>query len=128
MKDPVYENKQYNATIIYSSSETQRPVNPKFVNRVKYVGSEDTKWETATSSSPEKCSVLIHDLNQTDSGNYSFRFVGKGEYKWVIQPFTSLTVAGKYKDQNTENNLHILKFILYTKYSMTIDFLKCIFY
>ncbi|XP_013130375.1 B-cell receptor CD22 isoform X1 [Oreochromis niloticus] len=91
MKDPVYENQQYNATIIYSSSKTQRPVNPQFVNRVKYVGSEDTKWKTL--SSPEKCSVLIHDLNKTDSGNYSFRFVGEGNYKWVIQPFTSLTVA-----------------------------------
>lgn len=112
MKDPVYVNQQYNATIIYSSSKTERPVNPQFVNRVKYVGSEDTKWITL--SSPEKCSVLIHDLKKTDSGNYSFRFVGEGNYKWVTQPFTSLIVAGKYKDQNTENNLHILKFILYT--------------
>lgn len=126
MKDPVYENQQYNATIIYSSSKTERPVNPQFVNRVKYVGSEDTKWKNVPSGSPEKCSVLIHNLKITDSGNYSFRFVGEGKYKWVTNPFTSLTVAGKYKDQNTENNLHILKFILYT-YSMTIEFLKCIF-
>uniref|UniRef100_A0A3Q4MMY7 B-cell receptor CD22 n=1 Tax=Neolamprologus brichardi TaxID=32507 RepID=A0A3Q4MMY7_NEOBR len=43
--------------------------------------------------SPEKCSVLIHDLKITDSGNYSFRFVGEGTYKWVTKPFTSLTVA-----------------------------------
>ncbi|XP_030605296.1 B-cell receptor CD22-like [Archocentrus centrarchus] len=93
MKDAIWtEGKDYSATIIYSSNKTQQPVSPHFAKRVEYVGSPSKSWGNGKSSEPYTwCSILIQDLKKTDTGNYSFRFIGRE--KWVTKPFMNLTVT-----------------------------------
>lgn len=96
MKDALwnYAKEEYvNATVIYSTNKSLRPVSPDFATRVTYNGSSSSNWQY-TSSSPKLCNILICDLNTTDSGNYLFRFLGKD--KWVTKPL-NLTVKGKNK-------------------------------
>lgn len=99
MKDALWseKNKTFNATIIYSENKSLHPVSPEFATRVKYIGSPSAGWNSHTS--PKLCSISICDLNKTDSGIYSFRFLGKE--KWVTNS-VNLTVQGMYNDQNTK--------------------------
>lgn len=99
MKDGLWskKNEAYNATIIYSTNRSSHPVSPEFATRVTYIGSPPAGWKSYTS--PKLCSISICDLNKTDSGNYSFRFLG--EDKWVTKS-VNLTVQGMYNDQNTK--------------------------
>ncbi|CAI5662093.1 unnamed protein product [Oreochromis niloticus] len=91
MKDAVWINGSFSATTIFSSSESKHPVNAHFAKRVKYVGSLSTSWKNAPS---QWCSILIDDLNKTDTGNYSFRYVGTSQNDiWTTQPFMNLTVT-----------------------------------
>lgn len=74
--------KDFNATIIYSTNNSLRPVSPDFADRVHYTGSPFSSWRNSYRSTP-KCSILICNLNKTDSGNYSFRYVGSvSSEKW----------------------------------------------
>ncbi|KAM9309971.1 B-cell receptor CD22 [Pholidichthys leucotaenia] len=79
MKDSNWtKNQGFIATIVYSTDESKRQIHPDYAKRVKYTGSDSL---TYSSSRRPSCSILICDLNTTDSGNYSFRFVGSK--KWV---------------------------------------------
>lgn len=89
--------KDFNATIIYSTNNSLRPVSPDFADRVHYTGSPFSSWRNSYRSTP-KCSILICNLNKTDSGNYSFRYVGSvSSEKWKTN-VVNLTVEGKHKD------------------------------
>lgn len=91
MKDAVWINGSFSATTIFSSSKSKHPVNAHFAKRVKYVGSPSISWKNPPS---QWCSILIHDLNKTDTGNYSFRYVGTSQNDiWTTQPFMNLTVT-----------------------------------
>ncbi|XP_037532723.1 B-cell receptor CD22 [Nematolebias whitei] len=92
MKDGVYadEDKAYTATIIYSTNESKRPVSPQFKNRVSYTGSPTTNWWKYSRS--QSCSILICDLNKTDSGNYQLRYISEN-FKWVTNPPTILKIT-----------------------------------
>lgn len=84
MKDAEWTGSNYSATIIYSTNSKLRPVSRDFVGRVKY----------NDGSSQKQCSILISNLNRTDSGNYSFRYIGK--LKWATPTALNLTVTGKW--------------------------------
>ncbi|XP_039974388.1 B-cell receptor CD22 isoform X2 [Xiphias gladius] len=91
MKDAKYIDKDYVATIIYSTNISQRPVSPDFVDRVQYIGSSSLsrKIKYASSSGP-LCGILICNLTKADNGQYSFRFVGKA--LWATKKNSTLTV------------------------------------
>ncbi|XP_058655738.1 B-cell receptor CD22 isoform X2 [Onychostoma macrolepis] len=72
-KDPIYsKEKVFDGTIVYSSTK-ERPQSPDYSNRVIYItnatsqGNKQEYWI--------KCDLRITNLQKTDSGNYSFRFV-----------------------------------------------------
>lgn len=104
IKGAIWVNKtELTGTVIYSTNSAVRPVSRDFADRVNYTGSPSSSWSSYDSRSPKLCSILICNLNKTDSGNYSFRFVGKPEtYKWITEPAVILTVSGEYKNLNTE--------------------------
>ncbi|XP_068997381.1 B-cell receptor CD22 isoform X1 [Embiotoca jacksoni] len=94
MKDAKYNGrtKTFDATIVYSSDQVQRPVSQGFENRVNYTGSLSSTW---TNVSPqESCSIMLCGLNKTDSGNFSFRYIhrSKTDIKWVTEPGINLKV------------------------------------
>nr|XP_046255908.1 B-cell receptor CD22 [Scatophagus argus]XP_046255909.1 B-cell receptor CD22 [Scatophagus argus] len=95
MKNPRYDdiNKRFNATIIYSTNSLLRPVSPDYATRVKYIGDPSETW-SKTPYSRKFCSILICDLNNTDSANYSFRFVEERENGkiWATK-YVNLTVT-----------------------------------
>ncbi|XP_047454724.1 B-cell receptor CD22 [Mugil cephalus] len=97
MKDPVYNmtKKDFDATIIYSSQESERPVSPDFANRTTYIDSSSWKSIPARIYDYSQCSILICNLNKTDSGNYSFRYVDKQNKcnTWATKPEANLTVV-----------------------------------
>lgn len=93
MKNRNWTANDYNGTIIYSTNSSEREVSPNFIDRVKYVGSPSPEWLQRSYKSPKLCSILICNLNKTDSGNYSFRFVGS--VKWATEEEAILTVEGK---------------------------------
>ncbi|XP_035528337.1 B-cell receptor CD22 isoform X2 [Morone saxatilis] len=92
MKNGYWNGHNFTATIIYSTNESKRPVSPDYAARVEYIGSPSSSWEVYPSPPKPLCSILICDLNKTDSGNYSFRFAGIGRNKWVTKNVT-LTVT-----------------------------------
>ncbi|XP_059369942.1 B-cell receptor CD22-like [Carassius carassius] len=71
-KDAIYlKDKMFNGTIVYSNTE-ERPQSPDYFSRVEYI----------TDATPEKkqedwlkCDLRITNLQKTDSGNYTFRFI-----------------------------------------------------
>ncbi|XP_034730813.1 B-cell receptor CD22 [Etheostoma cragini] len=90
IKNPTWHDMVLTGTVIYSTDESVRRVNSDFAARVKYTGSPpDLSWNNALQ--PELCSILICNLNKTDSGDYAFRFVGKE--KWITKPAVILTVT-----------------------------------
>lgn len=101
MKDSNWNGSVYIGTVIYSTDTSLRPVSPDFAGRVKYIGSPSSHWQSRPQDSKILCSILICNLTTTDSGSYSFRFVGKYKEKWKTDE-VNLTVTGKYKDQNTK--------------------------
>ncbi|XP_071376427.1 B-cell receptor CD22-like [Centroberyx affinis] len=83
------EMRDYDATIIYSNTaERQSHVSQDLAARVKYIGSPSF----SSSSKNPTCSIVINNLQKTDSGIYSFRF--DGNRKWVTKPGVNLTVEG----------------------------------
>lgn len=103
IKDGEYvdDKKSYEGTILYSTSEAQRPVSPQFKDRVEYTGSPSASWNTYVTN-PQYCSILICQLNKTDSGKYQFRFVENelGTNKWITQNPSELIVTGKFKSRH----------------------------
>ncbi len=99
MKDAVYDEdkKDFNATVIFSTDNTSRPVSPDFASRVIDIHSLECKGTTFSS---KWCSIRICNLTKTDSGNYSVRYVSPA-LKWKTTE-VNLKVKGKCKDQNTE--------------------------
>ena len=99
MKDANWtEEKKFVAIIIASTNELKRPVSPLYKNRTHGFDSSPTNGNHASFQSKMPCSILICDLNKSDSGNYSFRFeensnTGK---KWVTNPAANLTIKGEY--------------------------------
>ncbi|XP_061573322.1 hemicentin-2 [Cololabis saira] len=93
MKDATWkdETKDYVATIIYSTDESKRPVDPLFKYRVRQMDSSPL-WSRSTSAAEKLCNILICDLQKNDSGNYLFRFHGV-QNKWATKPGTNLTVV-----------------------------------
>ncbi|XP_035862371.1 B-cell receptor CD22 isoform X2 [Sander lucioperca] len=81
IKNPHWSVNDFTGTIIYSTNETVRPVSSDFADRVKYTGSPSLSWNNRPRSPPVLCSILICNLNKTDSGNYAFRFVGTKVWK-----------------------------------------------
>ncbi|XP_077063904.1 B-cell receptor CD22-like isoform X2 [Siphateles boraxobius] len=88
-KDPNFakDSQMFDGTIVYSNTD-ERPQSPDYSNRVKYI-------TNVTSTTKEnvwiQCNLLITDLQKTDSGNYSFRFIGsKDKY---ISKAMNLTVT-----------------------------------
>uniref|UniRef100_A0A3P8RZA3 B-cell receptor CD22 n=1 Tax=Amphiprion percula TaxID=161767 RepID=A0A3P8RZA3_AMPPE len=91
MKDPKWTNSEsrFSGTIIYSTNQTIRPLSLDFKNRVTFTCTPNI---TETSFEKSQCNILICDLNKMDSGNYSFRFVGK-DHKWMAKPERRLKVT-----------------------------------
>lgn len=81
--------KNFTGTIVNSNMKAQTPA-PEFADRVKYIGS--VNFGRATQSD---CSLLINNLEKTDSGIYKFRYIGETD-KWMSEPGLSLTVEGKF--------------------------------
>uniref|UniRef100_A0A8D2ZU53 B-cell receptor CD22 n=1 Tax=Scophthalmus maximus TaxID=52904 RepID=A0A8D2ZU53_SCOMX len=91
MKDAQWDviKNDYNATVIYSTNNSERPVDPDFVKRVTYIGSPSLKYNGNPSPKP-LCSISIRDLKKNDSGEYSFRFVGQNT--WHTKSSSNLIV------------------------------------
>lgn len=100
MKDAKWNQtaKDFAATVIYSTNNSMRSVSPDFVGRVTYIGSSSADWNRASSlKQTVQCSILICNLKKNDSGEYSFRFVGKTkEVVWVTKKNVTLKVQGTY--------------------------------
>ncbi|XP_041797521.1 B-cell receptor CD22 isoform X2 [Chelmon rostratus] len=92
MKDSNWNGSVYIGTVIYSTDTSLRPVSPDFAGRVKYIGSPSSHWQSRPQDSKILCSILICNLTTTDSGSYSFRFVGKYKEKWKTDE-VNLTVT-----------------------------------
>ncbi|KAI3360573.1 hypothetical protein L3Q82_002441 [Scortum barcoo] len=86
----IESTKKFDGTIIYSTNHAERPVSLDFANKVRYIGSPYSELFTLPGTS--NCSILICNLSKTDSGNYSFRYVGPDTYKWRTDDM-NLTVA-----------------------------------
>ncbi|XP_070822951.1 B-cell receptor CD22 [Chaetodon trifascialis] len=78
MKDGIWNNETYDATIVSSTDTTLRPVSPDFSGRVQYIGTPSSGWNS-NDNTQKLCSVLICNLTKHDSGNYAFRFIEKGK-------------------------------------------------
>ncbi|KAF3692239.1 B-cell receptor CD22 B-lymphocyte cell adhesion molecule [Channa argus] len=95
LKDAKWDesNADFIGTVIYSTNTALRPVSPHFEDRVKYIGSLSSSWGTSYNSSPKpRCNILICNLKQSDSGEYSFRYK-KGSHKWSTKPNVTLKVT-----------------------------------
>ncbi|KAF7226775.1 B-cell receptor CD22 [Nothobranchius furzeri] len=85
MKDAKWSKDDFDATIVYSTDLQIKPISTQFSNR-------STVSPPKNHNKPEEfCNILICDLNETDSGEYKFRYVN-GDVKWVTDPPTQLTV------------------------------------
>ncbi|XP_033968677.1 B-cell receptor CD22 [Trematomus bernacchii] len=92
IKNATWNNVSFTGPVIYSSNNIVRPVSPGFAERVKYIGSPFSRWKNDGTPS-EECSIIICNLTKTDSGNYSFRYIGKqGIDKWMTKP-ANITVT-----------------------------------
>ncbi|XP_048017631.1 B-cell receptor CD22 isoform X2 [Megalobrama amblycephala] len=90
-KDPQFDEKTklFNGTIVYSNTD-ERPTSPEYRgNRVEYITNKTSKTEK---NKWIQCDLRITDLQTTDSGNYSFRFLGSGDNKYMSKA-TNLTVT-----------------------------------
>ncbi|XP_071326037.1 B-cell receptor CD22 isoform X2 [Trachinotus anak] len=95
MKDGKWNEKDndFTGTIIYSANDSIRPVSLDFVDRVKYIGSSTSKWKDWNSVRKPLCSILICNLKKSDSGEYSFRFVGNSKTQtWMTKKNVILKV------------------------------------
>lgn len=91
MKDAKWneDNRNFSASIIYSSHDSSNSVSGDYATRVKYVGTSSSTWNDV--NLPRQCSILICNLKKGDSGNYSFRF--EGNIKWMAEGI-KLNVTG----------------------------------
>ncbi|XP_067221715.1 B-cell receptor CD22 isoform X2 [Chanodichthys erythropterus] len=89
-KDPKFDDKKkkFIGTIVYSNTD-ERPPSQDYSNRVEYI--TDITSKTATNKWIQ-CDLRITDLQTTDSGNYSFRFLGSGDNKYMSKAM-NLTVT-----------------------------------
>uniref|UniRef100_UPI0037E8DD0E B-cell receptor CD22 n=1 Tax=Semicossyphus pulcher TaxID=241346 RepID=UPI0037E8DD0E len=87
LKNAKYEGKDFTGTVVYSKDRKKRPVSSDYAGRVNFTGPE------LTLEVSKSCGILICNLNKSDSGNYSFRFVGHDAKNiWITDPGANLTV------------------------------------
>lgn len=84
--------KLFNGTIVYSNTK-ERPPSPEYSNRVEYI-TDITSKSTTEKDKWIQCNLRIADLQITDSGNYSFRFIGSEDNKYMSTAM-NLTVKGE---------------------------------
>lgn len=91
-KDPHFDqlSQTFNGTIVYSNRK-ERPQSPGYFNRVEYITDVTS---TSKVNSWIQCKLRITDLQKTDSGNYSFRFIGSKENKYMSKEMR-LNVTGE---------------------------------
>ncbi|XP_068426551.1 B-cell receptor CD22 [Clinocottus analis] len=89
IKNGEWNHEVLTGTVIYSTDVTERPVSEDFADRVKYIGSSPSSWNSSLATR-KKCSILICNLKKNDNGDYAFRFVGKE--KWMTKPVVKLEV------------------------------------
>ncbi|XP_016128356.1 B-cell receptor CD22 isoform X1 [Sinocyclocheilus grahami] len=88
-KDQIYlKDMMFNGTIVYSNTK-ERPQSPGYSSRVEYI---TDKMLQDNQKDWIKCNLRITDLQKTDSGNYSFRFIGSDKR------FMSKALSLKVKD------------------------------
>ncbi|XP_034057083.1 B-cell receptor CD22 [Gymnodraco acuticeps] len=93
MKNATWNKDSFTGPVIYSSNNAVRSVSPGFAERVSYIGSPFSRWKNDGTPS-EECSIIICNLTKTDSGNYSFRYIGKQEKdKWMTKSLSHITVT-----------------------------------
>ncbi|XP_029308332.1 B-cell receptor CD22-like [Cottoperca gobio] len=85
IKNALWNDTILTGTYIYSTDNAVYPVSPDLAGRVKYIGSPTSDWRIY-SSTRQECSILICNLNKSDSGDYYFRYIGKKEKeKWITK-------------------------------------------
>lgn len=91
-KDPQFDDKTklFNGTIVYSNTD-ERPPSQNYSNRVEYITNITSK---TAKNKWIQCDLRITDLQKKDSGNYSFRFIGSENIKFMSTAM-NLTVTGE---------------------------------
>uniref|UniRef100_A0A8C1XEH8 Ig-like domain-containing protein n=1 Tax=Cyprinus carpio TaxID=7962 RepID=A0A8C1XEH8_CYPCA len=104
-KDPKFNeaSKLFNGTIVYSNTK-ERPQSLDYSGRVEYI----------TDATPQenqkywiKCDLRITDLQKTDSGNYTFRFIGSDK-RFMSKILIYFFVGENVKVLDHLFSLHIL--------------------
>ncbi|XP_051535082.1 B-cell receptor CD22 isoform X2 [Myxocyprinus asiaticus] len=87
-KDSYYdkENSMFKGTIVYSNTK-ERPQSQDYSSRVEFINDA-----SELSDQRIKCNLRINDLQKTDSGNYSFRFISQSENKYMSKANMTLTI------------------------------------
>ncbi|XP_056612039.1 B-cell receptor CD22 [Triplophysa dalaica] len=87
-KDPEYDKelKLFTGTILYSNT-VDHPQSPGYSSRVEYITGKAEKDKDRS-----KCDLKINDLQKTDSGIYTFRFIYSDNSKYMIKAL-NLTVT-----------------------------------
>uniref|UniRef100_A0A4W5RNG8 B-cell receptor CD22 n=1 Tax=Hucho hucho TaxID=62062 RepID=A0A4W5RNG8_9TELE len=76
---------KFTGTIVNSNMKATTPA-PEFADREKYIDRVNYVGFTQ-----RDCSLLINNLEKTDSGIYKFRYIGKND-KWITKAGLNLTV------------------------------------
>ncbi|CAJ1062796.1 B-cell receptor CD22 [Xyrichtys novacula] len=83
--------KDFTGTVVFSSDQSARSVSPDYVNRVEYTGSLLNTSESASKEATS--SIKICNLNETDGGEYAFRYIRRRtSEKWMTNPNATLKV------------------------------------
>ncbi|KAJ7985356.1 hypothetical protein DPEC_G00351220 [Dallia pectoralis] len=92
-------NGNFTGTIIVSSNPAVHTQDPDVAHRAEYIGSA----LFFTTRNGPSCSLVINNLQKTDSGIYKFRYKGEGTNKWMTEPGLNLTVEDEPCQVNIDN-------------------------
>ncbi|NP_001091715.1 uncharacterized protein isoform X1 [Danio rerio] len=93
-KDSQYDHdsRMFIGTIVYSNTG-KRPQSPGYSGRVEYITNIKSKTQHGQQTINEmQCDLRITDLQKTDSGNYSFRYIGPDPHIFMSKAM-NLTVT-----------------------------------